>query len=286
MKLFDKVAIIGVGLIGGSVGMGLKEKGIAGSVIGIGRHSKKLEAAIKLGAIDEFSLDFEDGVKDADLVIIATPVSVIAEVVKRISKSLKKGAIITDAGSTKLRVVSEVEKVIGEKNPFVGSHPMAGSEKSGVKNGSGSLFENSICIITKGRKFDQTAAKKVESLWQGLGAEVTYLTPEEHDYIIGAVSHLPHLAAAVLVETVGSLNAQDKRFFDLAGEGFKDSTRISSGEPVLWKDILSHNKENLIKLIDIYKENLDKFKSLIAEENQEHLSDELSKVKKWRDSVG
>src|SRR3989339_39044 len=220
-----KVAIVGVGLIGGSIGLALKNSKIKiDSIIGVGRNVERLKLAKKLGAVDEFTVDIENGVKDADFVFICLPVTLIADTVKKISLFCKKEAIITDVGSVKSAIVKKIEKYFTFKSilqpVFVGGHPIAGSEKTSVKFASKNLFQNAMVVLTPTKKTDKNALKKMKFIWEKMMASVKIMTPEEHDKIISFTSHLPHALAFSLVNAVDNL--------EFAGSGFKDTTRIAS----------------------------------------------------------
>lgn len=251
MKLFNKVAIIGVGLIGGSIGLAIRKRKVADEVIGVFRRPVTMRKALKRKAVGRGTLDFKEGVKHADLIIIATPVGLIPEMVIRAARFAKKGAIITDAGSTKAWIVERVEKRIGGKTRayFVGSHPMAGSERAGVDAARGDLLNGSPCIVTKTAKTDRLAIRKVSRFWEALGAKVKVMSPREHDRSVSLVSHLPHIVAFGLA---GAVPAGE---LECAAEGFKDTTRVASSDPELWADIFTTNRKEIAraaKLFDIY----------------------------------
>jgi len=251
MKLFNKVAIIGVGLIGGSIGLAVRKRKVAGEVIGVFRRPSTMRKALKARAVSRGTLDIKEGVRRADLIVIATPVGLIPETVLRAARFAKKGAIITDAGSTKAWIVEKVEKKIGTSASahFVGSHPMAGSEQAGVESARVDLLNGSPCIITKTAKTDRLALKKVSRFWSALGAKVKIMSPKEHDRSVSLVSHLPHIVAFALA---GAVPAGE---LECAAEGFRDTTRIASSDPGLWADIFTTNRKEIAKaakLFDLY----------------------------------
>ena len=243
MAKFKKITIIGVGLIGGSIGLAIRKKKIATEVMGVFRHRSTMNKALKYGAVDKGTMDMKEGVKDARLVILATPVHSIPVLAAEASKFTKRGAIITDAGSTKEWIVGEVEKVLGSTSEtfFVGSHPMAGSEHTGVGFAKGNLFEDSPCIVTKTARTDRKAIAKVASFWKSLGGKVSIMSPVEHDRTVSLVSHLPHVVA------FGLAGAVPGREMAVAAEGFKDTTRVASSDPELWADIFLTNKKAILK---------------------------------------
>lgn len=241
MKQFNKVTIIGVGLIGGSIGLGIKQKRLADKVIGVFRHKSTLNKALKRKAVDAGAMTVADGVRDADLIILATPVHLIPKMAEEAIKNAKKGAIITDVGSTKKWIVDRIEKLPCRAQFFVGSHPMAGSEHTGVEFAVEDLLEGSPCIVTKTGKTNKAAMTKLIRFWKALGAKVKVTSPEEHDRSVALVSHLPHLVAFSLA---GAVPIKD---LSLAAEGFKDTTRVASSDPALWADIFLSNRLQLIR---------------------------------------
>lgn len=225
MKLFNKITIIGVGLIGGSIGLGIKKQGIAKEVIGVFRHGSTLKRAMRRRAVDWGTLDIKEGIKDADLIILAMPVRSIPSIAHQVVRYGKRGAILTDVGSTKKWIVDKIERAIGQNRNiyFVGSHPMAGSEQTGVDFATDDLLECSPCIVTRTSRTDDHAINTVTRFWKRLGAKVFIMDPLSHDRSVSLVSHLPHLVAFSLAGTVPI------RELGLAAEGFKDTTRIRQG---------------------------------------------------------
>lgn len=243
MAKFKKITIIGVGLIGGSIGLAIRKKKIATEVMGVFRHRSTMKKALKYGAVDKGTMDMKEGVKDARLVILATPVHSIPVLAAEASRFMKKDSIMTDAGSTKEWIVGEVEKVLGSTSCvfFVGSHPMAGSEHTGVRFAKGNLFDGSPCIVTKTARTDRKAIAKVALFWKSLGGKVSIMSPAEHDRTVSLVSHLPHVVAFSLAGAVPG------REMAVAAEGFKDTTRVASSDPELWADIFLTNKKAILK---------------------------------------
>jgi prephenate dehydrogenase len=252
MKTYNKICIIGVGLIGGSLGLALKRHKIASHIAGFGRNPSRLKEAKKLGAIDSCHLNLKDAVKDSDIIVIATPVGKIAGFAREVFRYAKKGAIVIDTGSTKSSIVSLIERMKPPGINFVGCHPLAGSEKSGIRHASSNLFNNSHCIIAKTKKTDEVSLKEVLSIWERVKAKVVIMSPDAHDRLLAFISHLPHVLSVALVHTVSSND------FKFAAGGLTDTTRIASSEPIMWRDICLTNKANILKAIDNYKRNLDK----------------------------
>ena len=249
-----KVAIIGVGLIGGSIGLALKNSKLKEiKIIGIGRNTERLKLAMDLNAIDGMTTDIRAGVKEADVVFICHPVGMIAKTAKGIMPWCKKTAVITDVGSVKKVIVDEIEKYtlrrISKKLPeFLGCHPIAGSEKTSVKYSSSNLFKNAVVVLTPTSKSSTAAIKKVCELWKCMGAVVKIMSAEKHDKVIAYTSHLPHMVAFALVRAVDHL--------EYAGSSFRDTTRIVSSDPYMWADIVSENRENIMHAVDEFKKEL------------------------------
>ncbi|MBI5416498.1 prephenate dehydrogenase [Candidatus Poribacteria bacterium] len=282
---FKKVTIIGVGLIGGSIAKALKEKNIKIKIFGFGRNKSNLETAVSQGIIDKWSLDLKEAVYDADLIIISTPVTTIPEIVASIEPFIKSGAIITDAGSSKSFIVNKIEKLKSEKIFFVGSHPMAGSEKSGVLNSSADLFVNSTCFVTRAKHTDMLALNKIKNLWENLGAKVIEISPDEHDEIVAITSHLPHILAAALTNLVSIQNKKNSIIKSGIANGFRDSTRIASSDPVMWRDICISNKKSILKKINDLRLELFKMETLIQMEDAEGLYNKFLNAKEYRDEL-
>ncbi len=282
MSKFKKVAIIGVGLIGGSVALAIKKKHLARSVIGVFRHRATLRRALKSKAIDRGVLDIYEGVKDADLIVVATPVVSIPEMVEKTAAFTKTGAIITDVGSTKRWVVDSVEKMpvfFTRKVFFVGSHPMAGSEKTGVEFARSSLLEDTPCIVTPTARTDRKALKKIIGFWSSLGADVTTMSPAVHDRRVANISHLPHLLAFSMA---GAVPKDDLNY---AAEGFKDTTRVASSDPELWADIFLTNAQELISACRAFEGYYREILEALAEKDRPKVIELLTTAKAQRDRL-
>lgn len=250
MQKIKTVSIIGVGLIGGSLGMALKKSRAVEKVIGIGRNPVKLAKAKKLGAIDEIFTDFQDGVKEADLVVICTPVGLIAPTIQRILPALKAGCIITDVGSVKTPIVETAEKILRHKKiHFIGGHPMAGSEQAGINNAQSNLFEKAIWVLTPGTHTSLKELAELHHLIRQTGASVVLLNPKTHDRIVSVTSHVPHLLAASLVNFMQEQDRKNKNTAKLTAGGFRDMTRIASSSPEIWADICLMNKTEIVNTI-------------------------------------
>ncbi len=287
MKLpfFNRMVVVGVGLIGGSLSIVSRRKGLVKEIIGVGRGAGNLKEAVKLKIIDSFTFDISEAVKGADLIVLAAPVGSFEGLVKQMSRSLSKGAIITDAGSVKGEMVNRIERLLPRGAYFVGGHPIAGKEKTGVNAASQTLFEGTKCILTPTKKTDALALKKIKALWNAVGAEVVLMDPMLHDKVLGAVSHLPHAAAYSIVNTVAEIKKNGNNFIAFSGGGFKDFTRIAASSPEMWRDIFLSNRVNLINMISRYQKNLEKLKKYIKDKDSKGLIKELEKAKAIRDRL-
>lgn len=284
MKI-KKLAILGVGLIGGSIGKAVKTRKLAKEVVGIGRNLVHLNKAICYQAVDKITLDYKEGVRNADLVILCLPIQQIIEYGKKIFPYLRKKAVLTDVGSTKLEIVNQLEKNIFKENYFVGAHPMAGSEKTGIENAKENLFENTKCLITPTKTTNLKALSLIKEFWQSLGAKPILITPEKHDYLVAAVSHLPHLMAVMLVNLIGKISQKEKKIKEIAGQGFIDSTRIASSSSILWNNICFSNQEKILEVIDLMFQELNKIKKIIKTKDDKILKTQFEKAKKIREEI-
>ena len=278
-KKFNKAVIIGTGLIGGSMGLLLKQKKLSRSVVGVARHTKTLEIAIEKGAIDYGTVDVKEAVNGADLIILATPVRDIQKIITQLRGSISPGCIITDVGSTKSEIVNHAEKFLPAEVLFVGAHPMAGSEKTGVQYAQDNLFTNSICFIAQTKKTNKRAAGKIRALWKVMGAKTVTIDPCEHDKIVSQISHLPHLIAAALVDSV------DKSALKYGATGFKSVTRIASGGPDIWRDISFSNRKEIISAIIVFEKTLQQIKKTLQNNNETEFTKQLVLAKKKRDLI-
>ncbi len=277
--MFKRVTIIGLGLIGGSVGLAIKKKRIAKKVVGVSRRKSTIRRALSLGVVNEVTLDVKKGIKGSDLVILTAPVLKIIDIAVSILPFLKKGAILIDAGSTKRDIVKRIESVLPSGVHFVGSHPLAGSEQSGVIYADKDLFKGSYCILTKTPKTNIKALNKVKRFWNMVGSKVVVMPPEVHDKVVSGLSHLPHAASVALC------NSSTKRNLHLAAGGFKDTTRIASGSPELWKDIFVTNKKNISRDIKTLKKELSKIEKALGKNDISTLIRLFKKAKSLRDSI-
>jgi len=263
---FRQAAIIGVGLIGGSLGMILRRKVLADQVVGVGRRVENLKTAVALGAIDRYVADPQEGVVGADLVVLATPVDTYERHLREWAHCLVPGAIVSDVGSVKGSLVERSEATMPAGVHFVGAHPIAGKEKTGVAAGSDQLFRGARCILTPTKRTDPTAFDRVRQLWEETGSIVLTMDPHLHDQILGAVSHLPHVVAFALMNALADLRDQQVPSLDLTGHsggGLRDTTRIAASSPEMWRDIFLWNRDNVVSYIDRYTRVLEELKQLI-----------------------
>lgn len=276
---FNKAAILGVGLIGASFARALKKRSLCSHVRGYGRTEKNLIRAKEEGIIDSYDTDPVRTCDGADLVVFATPVGIFATLSEEVSGALKEGAMVIDVGSMKGSVAYRMEEIIPG---FVGCHPIAGSERSGIDASNADLFEGALCIITRTEKTDSAALDNASALWRALGSRVVFMSPEEHDRIYGLVSHFAHLAAYALVNTAADA---DKDSLDYAGRGFRDMTRIAMSSPALWRDICFMNKQNVLESIEAYTAQLQRMARHIREGDAEGLEKAFDKARALRKDI-
>ena len=277
---FKKVVIIGMGLIGGSIGKALIKRAIAEEVVGVCRRESSLDRAVKQRSLTKgFVNDYEKALPGADVVIIATPVKTVKTVLKDISGVISgAGALVTDVGSTKKEIV-EYAKKFKDDFSFVGAHPLAGSEKTGVEHSSAEIFTGSLCVLTRNGSTPPQALERIKGLWEAMGARVNVITPDEHDEVLSMVSHLPHMVAYALA---GTLQKKDAAY---AASGFKDTTRIASSDPLLWSDIFLSNRENVLKSVEKFKRILAGLEKDIKDNNKAGLEDKLKACKGSRNGM-
>ncbi|MEK6765833.1 MAG: prephenate dehydrogenase [Planctomycetota bacterium] len=279
---FGEVAIIGTGLIGGSIGLGLKERALARSIIGVGHRRATINEALRIKAIDEGTTKVEKAVKKADIIILATSVDLIPLLAKKVIPLMKKSAILTDVGSTKSYIVSQVNKEIkgrydGNRPNFIGAHPLAGSEQRGIESARPDLFEGSVCVLTPTSLNSKKCITKLSNMWKALGAEISIMTPSKHDEIVAFVSHLPHLVASGLASVV------DEKHWKFAASGLRDTTRVASGDPELWLGICKQNKARIIEALRCFSEEVQHTLNDLEQGNDNKILKRLKKAKTVRD---
>lgn len=274
---FSKITVIGLGLIGGSLAWALKKSGRVGEVFGVDLDEKAIDHAVREGIIDEGSKDIEKGVSQSELIVIATYVGIIPKVAKSIILLVSKGTIITDVGSVKGKIVQETEEFLPSHVHFVGGHPIAGTECSGVWASDPRLFNGKRCILTPTLKTHPEALAKVKSLWESVGARVFTMDAETHDRVFSFVSHLPHVVAYALVNSVASQRVLNN-MLDFAGGGLRDYTRIGASSPEMWSDIFLMNRENVLESIREFKKSLERIEEFVGGENLIELREELNRA--------
>lgn len=283
MKI-KKITIIGLGLLGGSLAMALKKNRVPVKIVGTSRRASTVRKALKRRIVDEGILDHKRSVIDSDVIFICTPISRIIPTLKEISPSLKAGAIVTDIGSTKARIVKEGERIIPKSAYFVGGHPMAGTEHAGLDAAMPSLFEGRPYIITPTPRTNNGAVSAIEGLVKKLKVRLIKMSPEKQDILVAGISHLPLLVAASLVNTIASM-PQKKEFASVASSGFRDSTRVASGDPALGADIFTTNKKAVLKMLSLFKKELSRLENDVKKGSRGGILKDLSKAKKFRDTV-
>lgn len=274
--MFNKVAIFGVGLIGGSFALALDAAGGAQKIVGVGRSRTALQRALQLGVIDDIAANEADAVRDADLVLLAAPVAQTENILRAIAPHLSLRTVVTDAGSTKTNVVAAARAALGGKFPqFVPGHPIAGKEHSGVDAAEATLYQQRRCILTPLIDTAGHAVEAVTEAWKLCGALVSQMTPEQHDQIFAAVSHLPHLLSFALVAAIAKSDDAALKFSH-AGGGFRDFTRIAASSPEMWRDICLANRTALLHELNIYEQELVLLRRLLQEQNAQTLEQEFA----------
>jgi prephenate dehydrogenase len=281
MSQYRNVAIVGVGLIGGSIGLGLRKRGLAASVTGVGRRQQSLDKALNVGAINHATLDLEAAVAKADLVVVATPVGSVTDDVCRAVAAAPRAQLVTDVGSTKGIICHTVEeRLAGQKHPFVGSHPLAGDHRTGPEHARSNLLEGRTVVVTPTATTDPAVVATAQQFWQSLGAVVRIMAPEEHDRALAATSHLPHLLASALAA------GTPLEWLPLAATGWADTTRIASGDAELWTQIFAQNGPAVGEALDTLLQGLAKLRDQMASEDWASLRDTLLQGKQIRDALG
>jgi prephenate dehydrogenase len=280
---FRKITIVGVGLLGGSIGLAVRQRRVAGEIAGFVRRAASLKDCEKAGAVDYATTDLLAAVSNADLIVLCTPLAQMRSLTQQFLPALKRGAIVTDVGSVKADVVRELESLVKKSGAhFVGSHPMAGAEKTGVLAARKNLFENAVCVLTPTKKSNTNAIRKLEKFWKSIGARTLRLDAAQHDLLVSRSSHLPHVVAATLVNLV--LNpALPQTQAALCATGFRDTTRIASGSPEMWRDIALANRKHLARSMDAFVIELKKFQSALKGGDGKAVENFFTTAKQRRD---
>lgn len=285
-RLFETVALIGVGLIGGSMAKDMRREGLARTIIGYSRRQETRDQIFDLGLVDQVTGDMAQAVGNADLVVICVPVGAVASVAEAMAPHLKTNAIITDVGSVKQQVLEDLRKHIPPSNPIVGAHPMAGTENSGPSAALERLFVNRWTILTPEVSTPIDALDNVRLLWEGLGANVESMDAEHHDRVIAVVSHLPHLIAYCIVDTATGLEAStQEEVIKFSAGGFRDFTRIAASDPVMWRDIFLNNKDGVLEMLQRFTEDLTALQRNIRKSEGEALQEVFTRTRAVRRSI-
>ncbi len=283
--MIDRLTIVGVGLIGSSLALALKQAGFVGHVTGCGRSEENLKKGVELGVLDDYRLLMADAVRDSEVVVLAVPLGAMRVVLEQLLPGLNDSTIITDVGSAKASVVKDAHDVLGDTaSRFVAGHPIAGTERSGVEAGFATLFKDRRTILTPEEDTDPLAVDLVRGMWQATGAVVELMGVEHHDRVLAATSHLPHMLAFSLVSHLSKMSNQDEIFGYAAG-GFRDFTRIASSDPVMWRDVCLANGDALLELIEGYQQELDQISQAIRNQDADTLYELFRDAKHTRDQL-
>ena len=282
MPHFDRVAIIGLGMIGASLARALKKHTLAGHVVGCGRGKENLEFALSEGYVDSITQSTAEAAKDADLIVLASPVETFGQIAMALAPSLKPGALVMDVGSVKGELVSSLQSLMPDKVEFVGCHPIAGSELAGASASVDGLFDGAQCLITPTNNNSDETVSNIASLWDTLGSRVRMMDPMEHDELLGLVSHFPHLAAYAMINAIED---RVEGAVSLSGAGLKDTTRIAMSPAKLWRDISMMNRDNIIPAIEGYINELNTIKDALKSDDSDTLEARLALAEKRRRSV-
>ena len=284
--LFEKIALVGIGLIGSSLARVIAREGLAGHVAISTRSADTLARAEELGLGDSYTTDAKEAVRDADLVIVSVPVGSSGAVSEEIAPALKKGAILTDVGSTKASVIAQMQPHVPEGVHFIPGHPLAGTEKSGPDAGFAELFENRWCIFTPLPDTDAAALEKLSEFWRRCGANIDTMDPAHHDMTLAIVSHLPHIIAYNIVGTADDLQTVTKsEVIKYSASGFRDFTRLAASDPTMWRDVCLHNKDAILEMLARFSEDLASLQRAIRWGNGDKLFDLFTRTRAVRRSI-
>ena len=284
--MFNKVCIIGCGLIGSSIARAIRKNHLSSKIVSSNRSDSVNKKVIELKIVDDSSSDTKKMAEGSDLIIIATPLSSYEDIISKIKNSLKSGTILTDVGSVKENIINLIEKDVPANVSWISSHPIAGTEESGPEAGFSELFKNRWCILTPSKKAQEKDIKLLETFWKKIGSKVDIMEAKQHDYILSITSHIPHLIAYNIVNT--SLNIQDEKesvIIKYSAGGLRDFTRIAASNPIMWRDIFIQNKKNISKMIDKFIEDLEDLKKAIENEDGKKLEEIFTKTKKIRKDI-
>ncbi len=278
-EMLGKLTIIGPGLLGGSIGMAARHRKVAKRVVVWSRRPEAGDQALQLGAADEATHDLAKAVTEAGLVVLATPIGVMAQLATQMKPALPAGCVVTDVGSVKYPVVTALSHALPK---FVGAHPMAGSEQAGIDAARRDLFQNAVCILTPTDETDKAALQTVHDFWKQLGCVMRSVSPQQHDEIVAHISHLPHVVAAAVVNVACG---DDTQTLSYAGPGFRDFTRIAGGPPDMWTEIAVENRDEIRRSLDRLIEELTKMRAALANQDAVELHAMLQRAKHYRDEL-
>lgn len=280
MSTSKKVVIVGVGLIGGSIGLALRQRGLAAEVVGVGRRQASLDEALAVGAVDRATTDLPEGVADADIVVVVTPVARVVDSVCQALAATGSDTLVTDAASTKATICAEIGQRATAADRFVGSHPLAGDHRSGPENARGDLFDGKRVVVTPVAKTPAGIVDRVGEFWESLGADVVEMSPEEHDRALATTSHLPHLIASAVAA------ATPAEWLPLAATGWADTTRIAAADPELWAQIFEQNEPAVRATLESLIGRLQQVQAELADGDWDKIQDFLQRAKRTRDALG
>ena len=283
---FDRIALIGIGLIGSSIARDVRELGLAGEVVISSRSEATLKRAEELGLGDRYVGSAAEAVRDADLVIVSVPVGASESVAKEIAAHLKAGAIVTDVGSTKASVIAQMQPHMPDNVHFIPGHPLAGTEKSGPDAGFNGLFRGRWCIFTPVEGTDQDALARLMGFWEALGSKVDQMDPEHHDKVLAIVSHLPHIIAYNIVGTADDLQTvTESEVIKYSASGFRDFTRLAASDPTMWRDVCLHNRDAILEMLSRFSEDLASLQRAIRWGDGDKLFDLFTRTRAIRRSI-
>jgi len=280
--LFNRLVIAGVGLIGGSLGLASRARGLVGEVIGFGRTEANLRVALERGIINAYTFDPAEAVRGADLLLLAVPVEATESVTQKFLPFLSPGCVITDAGSTKERVVTIMERLLPPILPFVGAHPIAGTEHAGAAAAFDTLFEKRLCVLTPTPRTDPTALARIRALWEGVGMRVEEMDMVTHDKVLARVSHLPHMIAFSVMNAILDTRVGDVDLLHYAGGAFSDLTRVAASPVEMWRDICLSNRDALLTAITEFEHALAQMKAAVANGDDKALASAITRAREER----
>lgn len=284
--IYERVALIGLGLIASSMALGMRERGLVGQIVGHARTRETRETALELGLVDAVFDTAAEAVKDADLVVFCAPIGVMAALAIEVAPHLKAGATLSDVGSVKKAVINAIAPHLSQDVHFIPGHPLAGTENSGPRSGFASLFHNRWCLLTPPEGVDADALARLRALWEGLGANVDLMDPEHHDLVLAVTSHAPHLIAYTMVGVADDLKrVTEREVIDYSAAGFRDFTRIAASDPTMWRDVFLNNKEATLEILGRFTEELFDLQRAIRRGDGDQLFDYFTRTRAIRRGI-